>query len=133
MSVAPILKLRQAIVSHLLGDAAVTSTTVDDRIYGERAPKDPAFPFVRYGASDALPGHEVTAPLHIFSKSAFTDDVNAVSEAIAVSLDGITLTLGDGRRAHLTWSGTRVVGDGIEQSEWHAIVTITANIPRDCS
>lgn len=131
MSVAPILALRKAIVAHLLADNTVTSTAVDERIYGERAPANPTFPFVRYGASDAVPGHDVTAPLHIFSKAAFTDDVNAIAQTIAESLDGVTLTLGDGRKAHLTWAGTRVVG-GIEASEWHAIVTIAARIARDC-
>lgn len=131
MSVAPILDLRKAIVTHLLADSTVTSTAVDERIYGERAPANPVFPFVRYGVSDAVPGHEISAPIHVFSKSAFTDDVNAIAKAIADSLDEQVLTLGDGRKAYLSWAGLRVVG-GTDASEWHAIVTITASVPRGC-
>lgn len=132
MSVAPILDLREAIVTHLLADTSVTSTAVDDRIYGERAPANPAFPFVRYGVSDALPGYDITAPLHVFSKAAFTDDVNAIAEAIGNSLDGMVLTLDSGRKAYLTWQSARVVG-GNDQNEWHAIVTFGAMVPRDCA
>lgn len=130
MSVAPILGLRKAVVAHLRGDSAVAATSVGTRIYGERAPAPPTWPFARYGASDAEPGHEITAPLHIFSKDPFTDDVNAIAEAVAASLDGRALTLAGGRKAYLTWAGTRVVAS--DADEWHAIVSFSAVVPRDC-
>jgi hypothetical protein len=133
MSVAPVLALRKAIVTHLRADAAVTATSVNTRIYGERTPNNPTFPFARYGASDALPGFDITAPLHVFSKDAFTDDLNAIAEAIGNSLDGKTLTLTGFGKAYLSWQGTRVISDGTEASEWHAIVTMGAMVPRDCA
>lgn len=130
MSVAPILALRKAIVTHLRADTAVTSTAIGERSYGERPPKAPGWPFLMYGMSDAQPGYEINAPLHIFSKDPFTDDVNAVAEAVGASLDGAVMMLGDGRKAYLTWAGVRVVGS---EEEWHSIVTISARVPRDCA
>jgi hypothetical protein len=133
MSAAPILALRRAVVPHLRADAAVTATAIGSRIYGERAPATPTWPFARYGASDAVPGFEIEAPIHVFSKDEFTDDVNAIAEAIGNSLDGKVLDLGAGRKAYMTWLGVRVVGDAAEQSEWHAIVRFSATVPRDCA
>jgi hypothetical protein len=129
MSVAPILMLRRAIVAHLRADAGVTATSIGARFYGERAPAQPTWPFGRYGMSDATPGADIAAPLHIFSKDPFTDDVNSVAEAVAASLDGKVLALADGSKAYLTWSGTRTVAG---EDEWQAIVTIAARVPRNC-
>lgn len=129
MSVAPILALRKAIVTHLRADSAVTSTSIGARSYGEKVPARPTWPYLHYGMSDAVPGFDITAPLHIFSKDPFTDDVNAVAEIVGASLEDKVLTLGDGRKAYLTWLGVRMVGG---DDEWHAVVTIGAKVPRDC-
>lgn len=131
MAVAPILGLRRAIVTHLRADAAVTATAVGSRIYGERAPASPTWPFVRYGVSDAA-GDSISVPLHVFSKDDFTDDVNAIAEAMGASLDEKVLTLGDGRKAYLAWQSVTVMGDAEEQSAWHAVVTVQARIPHGC-
>jgi hypothetical protein len=129
MSVAPTLALRKAIVAHLRSDTAVTATALGQRIYGARPPAEPQWPFMRYGTADAVPGYVITAPLHVFSKADYDDDVTAMAEAIGQSLDGKVLALSDGRRAHLVWAGVRVMGDA---SEWHAVVSVTATVPRDC-
>mgnify|MGYP001241821002 CR=1 FL=1 len=129
MSVAPILDLRKAIVAHLRNDTSVTTTPVSNRIYGEKAPAKPIAPFVRYGVSDAEPGFNILAPIHVFAKDEFTDDVNAIAEAVGKSLDGAVLSLGDGRDAYLTWAGHRVSG---REGEWFVTVTINARIPRCC-
>ncbi len=131
MAVAPILALRRAIVTHLRADSAVIATAVGTRTYGERAPESLTWPFVRYGVSEADQGFDITAPLHVFSKDPFTDDVDAIAEAIAESLDGKVLSLGDGRKAYLTWAGTRVQAS--TPDEWHAIVSVRAAVPRDCA
>jgi hypothetical protein len=128
MSVAPILMLRRAIIAHLRADAAVTATAIGARSYGEKAPAQPTWPFLRYGMSDAVPG-DIAAPLHIFSKDPFTDDVNSIAEAVGASLDGKVLTLTDGRKAYLTWTGTRTLAG---EDEWQAIVTLSARVPREC-
>jgi hypothetical protein len=133
MSAAPILALRKAIVTHLRADTSVTALVPAVRLYGERAPASPTWPFMRYGVSDAVPGYEITVPLHIFSKDPFTDDVNAIAEAIGGSLDGKTLSLADGRSAYLKWESVRVIGDAAEADAWHAIVTVSAMVPRDCA
>lgn len=129
MSVAPILALRKAIVARLIADSAVTSTAIGERSYGEKVPARPTWPYLHYGMSDAVPGFEITAPLHIFSKDPYTDDVNVVAETVGNSLDGRVLSLGDGRKAYLTWEGVRIVGG---DDEWHAVVNIGARVPRDC-
>jgi hypothetical protein len=133
MSIAPILSLRKAVVTHLRADSSVTGTSVGSRIYGEKAPAPDklVWPFARYGISDAVPGHEIDAPIHVFSKAEFTDDVNAITEAISLSLDGAVLSLSDGRDAYVHWSGTRIVAN--DAQEWHAIVGFKATIPRGCS
>lgn len=132
MAVAPILGLRKAIVTHLRADVGVTGTAVGARIYGERAPASPTWPFVRYGVSDAS-GDTISVPLHVFSKDDFTDDVNAIAEAIGLSLDEKTLVLGDGRKAYIAWVGMNGgMPDGEEQSAWHTVVTVQARIPHGC-
>ena len=130
MGVAPILDLRRAMVTHLRADSAVTSTSVSNRLYGEKAPAALTWPFGRYGISDAQPGDKIAVPFHLFSKDPFTDDVNGIAEAIGNSLDGKVLTLNGGRKAYITWTGTRLVAS--EADEWHAIVGFDATIPRDC-
>jgi hypothetical protein len=133
MSVAPILGLRRAIVTHLRADTAVTSTAVGSRIYGEKVPAQPTWPFVRYGVSDAQPGFDISVPIHIFSKDDFTDDVNGIAERIGNSLDDKVLTLGDGRRAFPVWAGVRLAGDADEASAWHSTVLFDVRVPRDCA
>ncbi len=129
MSVAPILALRKAITAHLRADTDVLATAIGARSYGERPPAEPDFPFLMYGMSDAQPGYDITAPLHVFSRDPFTDDVNAIAEVVGAALDGKVLALADGRKAYLTWASVRIVGD---EEEWHAVVTISARVPRDC-
>lgn len=132
MSVAPILGLRQAIITHLRADPAVTATAIGSRIYGEKVPANPTWPFARYGVSDAGPGFEIAAPVDIFSKAEFTDDVNSIAETIGNSLDGKVLALADGRKAHVTWAGVRLAGDAATADAWHATVLFSARVPRDC-
>lgn len=139
MSVAPILGLRKAIITHLRADASVTSLgtpALAARIYGERTPAEKVWPFVRYGQSDALAGYEITAPIHVFSKAEFTDEVAQIAEAIGNSLDpddrGLVLVLSDGRLARLRYLGHQVIPDAAEATAWHAIVRIGANVVKEC-
>lgn len=133
MAVAPILALRKAIVAHLRADNSVTSTAMGTRFYGERAPASPTWPFGRYGVSDAIPGFDINVPLHVFSKADYTDEAAAIGEAIGASLDSLTLTLGDGRTAHLHYRGMQLLPDAAEAAAWHAVVTIGARVARDCA
>lgn len=132
MKVAPILGLRRAIVSHLRADATVTALVPAARLYGERVPAEPDWPFMRYGQSDAGPGFEIVAPIHVFSKAEFPDEAAEIGEAIGASLENRTLTLGDGRRAHLRWLSGQIIPDAAEASAWHAIVRIGATVAAEC-
>lgn len=136
MSVAPILGLRKAIVTHLRADTIVTtlgSPALGARIYGERTPATLTWPFVRYGQSDARRGFEITAPIHVFSKATHTDEVAAIAEAIGNSLDGVVLTLADGRKARLLYISHQVFPDAAEASAWHALVRVDANVVLECA
>ncbi len=133
MSIAPILSLRRAIVTHLRADSTVTSTAVGQRIYGERAPAAPVWPFVRYGQSDAVPGFQITAPIHVFSKAEYTDEAAEIAEIIGASLSGKVLALDDGRKARLRYAGHQIIPDAAEASAWHAIVRIEANVIAECA
>lgn len=133
MSVAPILGLRRAIITHLRADSSVTALVPSARIYGERAPATLTWPFVRYGVSDAVPGYDITVPISVFSKSDYTDEAAAIGETIGASLDSAVLTLSDGRKAVLRYVGMRLIPDADETAAWHGIVTIGARVARDCA
>lgn len=124
------LPLRQAIVTALRADTGLTAIT--ERIYGERVLADPTFPFVRYGVSDTVPqrgacwdGSRINVPIHSFSKADFTDEVAQMNAAVALALDGKVLAL-DGGKAHLRWTGSRIIPDASEASAWHGIVSFEA-------
>jgi hypothetical protein len=136
MKAAPILEVRRGIVTHLRADPAVTSLgtpALDARIYGERTPATLTWPFVRYGQSDAVFGWDVSAPIHVFSKTDYTDEVSAISEAIGESLDDVVLAFADGRKAHLRYLGHLIIPDGAEASAWHGIVRIGARVAVECA
>lgn len=136
MKAAPILEVRRAIVTRLRADASVTalgSPALGQRIYGERTPATLTWPFVRYGQSDAVSslGYDITAPIHVFSKAAFTDEAGDISEAIGASLDNLVLTL-DGRKAYLQYLGHQIIPDAAEADAWHGVVRIGARVAAEC-
>ena len=133
MRVAPILETRRKTVAHLKADMLVTAQISSGRIYGERTPETVGWPFVRMGEFEGEPGFAVIGNVHVFSKSAFTDEVNSLVETIGESLDSAVLTLDDGRRAHLVVERTRILPDPEEQSAWHGILSIRATISKDCT
>lgn len=132
MSVPPILGTRQVVIEHLKADATLTALLPEGRIFGERADADVRWPYSRFGEPDARPG-DISFPIHVFSKERFTDQVNAIAEAIGHSLHGAVLELDDGRKINVAFVSTRTVPDGRDPDAWHAIVTFAATIARDCT
>lgn len=133
MSAAPILATRRKVVARLKADATVTVLLPAGQIFGERSDADTPWPFSRCGEFEGEPGHVVRGNVHVFSKSDFTDEVAAITEAIGTSLDGAVIELADGRKANVSVSRTRILPDPDEQSAWHGIVSIVATIARDCA
>lgn len=139
MASDPTLPLRQAVVTDLRADAALMALgtpplSTGDRIYGERTPATLVWPFVRYGQAD-VGQTQARLPLHVFSKSQYTDEVAAIAAGIVARLDGRTLELGDGRRVTFNWpeaGGTQIISDAAEADAWHAIVLFDVTIPRTC-
>ena len=127
------LPLRQAIVSLLRTDTDLTALVPAERVYGERSPASPTFPFVRYGVSDIGATGGATS-LHVFSKSGFTDQAANIAARIVEALDGKTLATGS-RKVTLTWperNGTQIIPDSAEADVFHAIVRFDVSAPRAC-
>lgn len=130
----PTLPLRQAVITALRADADLAALLPAERIYGERTPSEVTWPFVRYGQTDV---GQVSGrlPLHVFSKSQFTDEAAEIAAAIVNALDGKALDLGSGRRATPVWpenGGTQIIPDAAEADAWHAIIRFDVAVPRSC-
>ncbi|WP_022697926.1 DUF3168 domain-containing protein [Euryhalocaulis caribicus] len=127
------LKLRQAIVSRLLADAAV-SDAVEARVYGLRTPATRKFPFIRYDGPIAAPfeatghhdGSEHDVTLHAFTKGEDEDDCHALAAAIVASLSADTLPLDGLGLISLDWLDTQVIVDGDDTQAFHAIIRLEA-------
>lgn len=129
------LLLRQAIVAHLKADAGLLALVAADDVHGERSGANPNFPFTRYGVADVLPekaqcwdGMRVAFPIHSFSKSPFTDEVHGINAALAAALDGTVLTLDDGGKAHVRWTGSTILPDPTESDVFHGIARFEATV-----
>lgn len=133
MSAAPILAVRKALVTHLKADLVVTAALPAARIFGERADSS-AWPFSRMGEFEGNRlGQDVSGNIHVFSKGEFSDEAATLTELIGNSVDGAVLALADGRRCIVELANTRLLADPEEQSAWHGIASIVANVTRDCT
>lgn len=131
------LPLRQAIVTRLKADEALTLLIDGDSIYGMRTPASLTWPFIRYGTPNTLPtratcwdGAVIRVPIHAFSKAEYEDEAAGIIAAVAKSLDGAVMALdaGFGATAHLKWRGTQVLPDAAEAGAWHAFADFEATV-----
>jgi hypothetical protein len=127
--------LREAIVTDLKADGALTTIVPAARVYGMRQPADTDWPFTRYGAPSSSPrratcldGSDVDITLHAFSKQPFEDECAEMVAAMASRLDGKVLHLPDGARAHMRWTGNQIIPDAAEASAWHGLSRFVATI-----
>ena len=120
------LDIRKIAVSRLK-DAASVSDIVGARVYGPQPPANPTWPFVRYGFASTLPvrascmdGSRVTVAIHGFARGPGEDAISVLSAAIAATLDGHEFQ-GAGYAGHFRWTGTSIIRDSVEASDYHAI------------
>lgn len=76
MTIDPTIYVKQAIIAALKADATLTAMVPAARIYPQKTPNSPAWPFIRYGASSSVPlrpdggsGGEVRGEVRCFAKS----------------------------------------------------------------
>lgn len=131
------LPLRQAIVTILRADAALTALVPAGQNCGMRPPTNPAFPYTRYGAPDSLPlraqcldGATVGVTVHSFSDADYEDECANINAALAAALDGKTVELDTDfpAKAHIVWVGSQIMADAADASLWHGVNRFEASV-----
>lgn len=114
------LEVRRSVVAHLKSFGPLTALVSAARIYGEKQPVDAAWPFVRYGLSEAAPfdatgwdGSEHDVAIHAFANGPYTDAIEGISKQIIEAMK--------------VWPG--VPGTGIVSAEWIGPKTIVRDSP----
>ncbi|PZR88356.1 MAG: DUF3168 domain-containing protein [Stutzerimonas stutzeri] len=122
------IPLREAVVSALRAAPAV-SAIVSARVYGEKPPSTPTWPFVRYGLpivsqyeATELDGGEHNVTIHAFTKGGSSNAVGALSAAIASALTDEALDLGAIELIDCQWLGSQIIRDTAEAEAWHGII-----------
>lgn len=129
------LPLKNAIVSHLRADSALTALLNEESIFGMRTPVDRPWPFARYGTPDASPrraqcwdGSDNAITLHVFSKQTFEDETANILAAIVESLGDTVIELGGGEKAYVQSRGSTIIPDAAEANAWHGIARFEATV-----
>jgi uncharacterized protein DUF3168 len=136
-----LLPVREAILTALKSNDALTALVPADRIYPPKTPTTPSWPFIRYGAASDLPwksagedGQRILTAVHCFARA--TDDepdgedlAGRIKAAVAEQMDGpagkgFSIELDGGFRAVAQVQGGRVIRDGDEADDWHGLVDL---------
>lgn len=131
---SPSLLIRKATVARLKANAGVIAIVPAVRVFGPRViQKNLVWPFMRVGVSIASPmlascldGETIRFAVHGFSKANDEGEAANINAAVKNSLDGATLSLSDGGRAILTWTGAQIMEDGSEADAWHGFSSYEA-------
>lgn len=126
--ISPTEIARETILTALKANAPVVAKVPAARIYPPKTPNNPTKPFIRYGASDAMPeryagirGGEVSGAVHVFVgvTSSIPDAMKFAGETvdlIAECIDGIDNAFVE---------RTQVMPDAEEPDVAHGIVWFT--------
>lgn len=128
------LDVRQAVVSHLKGDAVLTSLVSAKSIYGEQPGAQPKWPFIRYGfpittsyEATCWSGSSHRVTIHAFARGPYTDAVLKIAAAVVDSMQrDIPSGLLD--ITDCQWSGTNVIRDTDEADAYHAVIDFDLTI-----
>lgn len=128
-----VLALREAVVSHLLGNAAVQAL-VGERVYGEEVPATPVWPFVRYGLptganyeASGWDGKDHDLMLHAFAHGPGMDKCSELASAIETAmLEDSGLPLVGVGLVGISFVRTQIIRDSDEAGAYHAIIQFTA-------
>lgn len=144
MTISPDIFVRQKIIETMKGSVPLTALVPASRIYPQKTPPSPSWPFIRMGAladstirTDCGVGGEVSGAVHCFTKaSASTLDPEAaaanIKRRIASALDAISamaVTIdGEAHQLDVQVTGGQLLVDPEEADAFHGIVEFEATI-----
>lgn len=123
------LDVRRSIVAHLKNYAPLTMIVSAARIYGEEAPANTEWPFIRYGLplvgqfeATGWDGSEQEVTIHAFANGPGTDSISRAAKQVVEAMKGWT-PAGLGVAAG-EWLGTTLLRDSpeAEASKYHAVI-----------
>jgi hypothetical protein len=137
-------ELRRAVLPVMKNDADLTAIVPRAQIYPKTTPAAPAWPFVRYGASTAIPitavcvnGEDVAFTIHAFAKprlsgGTMVETAEDHAERIAGAIKGALhrtriVTLSD-VNIRIRMTSKQVIQDGAEADAYHAIVQFRGKV-----
>ena len=127
------LALRKAIVKKLLAAGSATRALVSTRVYGQKSPADPTYPFVRYGApltssfeAQRREGSEHSILIHAFADGPGEDKCANLAAAIVADLNTDDLPLEGLGLVGIQWEQTQVIVDPPRTDGWHGLIRFRA-------
>lgn len=138
MTIDPSIYARQKAIAALKADATLTAIVPATRIYPQKTPDQPTFPFIRMGAFSFAPsrndggaGGQATGTVHCFTKaSAAVPDAEAQAAAIqrrmAEVLDAMNDISVSGLQLSVQVTGGQLLMDAAEADCFHGLVTFDA-------
>lgn len=123
------LWLRQAAVTALAAASGIQAI-VGTRVYGERAPSTPTWPFIRVGLIIALPyeatcldGMDAGFAVNSFSRQEDAGEMYQLRELVVATLEGAALS-GSGKHVvRLDWTDSNNLGG---PRNWHDVTQFQA-------
>lgn len=141
MTIDPSLIVRQRITAALKVDAALIAMVPSARIYPQKTPDTPIFPFIRFGVMTDTPvrldgdtGGQVIGTVHCFCKaSATVPDPEAqasnIKRRIAQVIDAIdNIDIGGGEQMAVYATGGQVLMDTAEADCFHGLADFEATV-----
>lgn len=127
------LPLREALITHLRQDVALTALVPATNIHGERVPANQAKPYIALSRMDVeafqaqcVDGGRIPIRLHTFADGEDSSTVTKISAALSSSLDDAQLALDEGWCLDISFVRTVSVASGSETTAWHDESTFTA-------
>lgn len=128
--------VRRAVLTLLKATSAVTALVPADRIYPPARDAAPAWPFAAYDnvlqgpfRASCMDGATVRFQISGFAKGD-GEAATAIASAAMAVLDGSTLALEGGGKAHVRYLESNTLRDGTEASAWIATVRFEASVVR---
>jgi hypothetical protein len=138
MTIDPTIYTRQKVIAALKADATLTAIVPAARIYPQKTPDQPTFPFIRMGALSFQPlrgdggaGGQATGAVHCFTKaSASTPDAEAQAASIqrrmAEVIDAINDMDVNNLQLSIHVTGGQLLMDAAEADCFHGLVNFDA-------
>jgi hypothetical protein len=137
-------ELRRAVLPVMKNDVDLTAIVPRAQIYPKTTPATPAWPFIRYGASTAIPitgscmnGEDIAFTIHAFARPLTSggtvietaeDHAERIAGAIKGALHKLRIILPAGITIRIRMTSKQVIQDGAEADAYHAIVQFRGKV-----